>query len=247
MKILDIERMNDNAIADHRKCVQSCRERLQFVLDYSGIPSYNALAKRLGLKRAENLYQILKGNNGISSDLALRINRAFPDIGIGWLKSGCGSPLPVSFSDPDPDPGLHSCMGLSMRTERNEIPLYTDLRFLAEKGGDAEPDRILPFPECLCPEAELATLCRTDALAPRILPGAYILLHRVASDDILYGGIYFVSTRSYQLCRIVRQDEATDRLRLLSTNPEEYGELVISRADILSLFHVCGTFHRLND
>ena len=226
MKILDIERMNDNAIADHRKCVQSCRERLQFVLDYSGIPSYNALARKLGLKRAENLYQILKGNNGISSDLAFRINRAFPDIGIGWLKSGCGSPLPPSLS---------------------EIPLYTDLRFLAEKGGDAEPDRILPFPECLCPEAELATLCRTDALAPRILPGAYILLHRVASDDILYGGIYFVSTRSYQLCRIVRQDEATDRLRLLSTNPEEYGELVIARTDILSLFHVCGTFHRMND
>ena len=132
-----------------------------------------------------------------------------------------------------------------MRTERNEIPLYTDLRFLAD--GDDEPDRILPFPVCLCPEAELATLCRTDALAPRILPGAYILLHRVASDDILYGGIYFISTRSYQLCRIVRQAETADRLRLLSTNPEEYGELVIARTDILSLFHVCGTFHRMND
>ena len=241
MKILDIERMNDNAIADHRKCVQSCRERLQFVLDYSGIPSYNALAKRLGLKRAENLYQILKGNNGISNDLARRINSAFPDIGIGWLKSGCGSPLPSSLSEPN------MCMGLSMQAERNEIPLYTDLRFLADGDGDTEPDRILPFPVCLCPEAELATLCRTDALAPRILPGAYILLHRVASDDILYGGIYFISTKSYQLCRIVRQDEATDRLRLLSTNPEEYGELVIARTDILSLFHVCGTFHRMND
>lgn len=243
MKILDIERMNDNAIADHRKCVQSCRERLQFVLDYSGIPSYNALAKRLGLKRAENLYQILKGNNGISSDLALRINRAFPDIGIGWLKSGCGSPLPLS----PPEPGGCMGMGMSMRAERNEIPLYADLRFLVAGDTDPEPDSMLPFPNCLCPDAELATLCRTDALAPRIMPGAYILLHRVASDDILYGGIYFISTRSYQLCRIVRQDDAPDRLRLLSTHPEKYGELVIPRSDILTLYHVCGTFHRMDD
>ena len=235
--------MNDHAIADYQGGVQSCRERLQFVLDYSGIPSYNALARKLGLKRAENLYQILKGNNGISGDLAFRINRAFPDIGIGWLKSGCGSPLPPSPPEPDGCMG----MGMSMRAERNEIPLYTDLRFLTGGNEDAGPDRILPFPECLCPEAELATLCRTDALAPRIMPGAYILLHEVESDDILYGGIYFISTVSYQLCRIVRQADAPDRLRLLSTHPEEYGELVIPRSDILTLYHVCGTFFRMSD
>lgn len=243
--------MNDNAIADYQKRVQSCRERLQFVLEYSGVPSYNALSKRLGLKRAENLYQILKGNNGISSDLALRINRAFPDIGIGWLKSGCGSPYflqePKPMPELQPEAGTDMGMRLRMGMERNCIPLYLDLRFLESGEDKTQPDRMVPFPCCLCPDADLLTLCRTDALAPRIMPGAYVLLQKVATGDILYGGIYFLATQSYQFCRIVRQAEAPDRLQLLSSKPDKYGELVIPRSDILCIYRVCGMFQPMRD
>ncbi|MCC8062859.1 MAG: hypothetical protein LIO68_06420 [Rikenellaceae bacterium] len=44
-------------------------ERLSEVIGYSGL-SVNAFAKAIGLKRGENLYQIKRGNNGISTKLA---------------------------------------------------------------------------------------------------------------------------------------------------------------------------------
>jgi len=43
--------------------------RLKKVIDWSGL-SVNSFAKSIGLKRAENLYQIKKGNNSISKDLS---------------------------------------------------------------------------------------------------------------------------------------------------------------------------------
>ena len=62
-------------------------ERLSEVIDYSGL-SVNAFAKAIGLKRGENLYQIKKGNNGISPNLAKRINQVLPCFSVAWLISG---------------------------------------------------------------------------------------------------------------------------------------------------------------
>ena len=64
-------------------------ERLSEVIEYSGL-SVNAFAKAIGLKRGENLYQIKRGNNGISTKLAKRINRVFPRFPVAWLIFGEG-------------------------------------------------------------------------------------------------------------------------------------------------------------
>ncbi len=68
--------------------------RLQAVIDHSGIPSINAFALHIGLRRGENLYQIKKGNNAISLRLAERVCRHYPEISLGWLLSGEGKMLP---------------------------------------------------------------------------------------------------------------------------------------------------------
>ena len=62
-------------------------KRLEQIIDESGL-SVNAFARRIGLPRGENLYQIRRGNNGISRDLALRIHACFPQYGIGWIITG---------------------------------------------------------------------------------------------------------------------------------------------------------------
>lgn len=62
-------------------------KRLEQIIDESGV-SVNALAHHIGLPRGENLYQIRRGNNGISRDLALRIHEHFPQYGIGWILTG---------------------------------------------------------------------------------------------------------------------------------------------------------------
>ena len=65
-------------------------KRLEQIIDESGL-SVNAF----GLPRGENLYQIRRGNNGISRDLALRIHACFPQYGIGWIITGEKDTPPV--------------------------------------------------------------------------------------------------------------------------------------------------------
>ena len=51
----------------------------------------NAFARHIGLPRAENLYQIKRGNNGISNRLAARIAGVYNEISLSWLLTGRGA------------------------------------------------------------------------------------------------------------------------------------------------------------
>ena len=51
----------------------------------------NYFARYIGLPYGENLYQIKRGNNGISRDVAERIVRKFPEISKAWILTGEGS------------------------------------------------------------------------------------------------------------------------------------------------------------
>lgn len=80
-------------------------ERLVVIIKQSSM-STNAFARHIGLPRGENLYQIKRGNNGISIDLADRICKKFPQINKLWLLTGEGKmllsdvhvPVPISIS-----------------------------------------------------------------------------------------------------------------------------------------------------
>src|SRR5690606_30886907 len=63
--------------------------RLKKVIDWSGL-STNAFAQTIGLKRAENLYQIKKGNYSISKELADKITSKYDNINKLWLLTGEG-------------------------------------------------------------------------------------------------------------------------------------------------------------
>lgn len=67
-------------------------ERIEAVVKRSGM-TVNGFAKHIGLQRGENLYQIKRGNNGISVDVANRICERFPDINKLWLLTGDGEML----------------------------------------------------------------------------------------------------------------------------------------------------------
>ena len=65
-------------------------ERIECVIRWTNL-TINAFAKHIGLPRAENLYQIKRGNNGISGRLADRIAETFPQISRTWLLTGDGT------------------------------------------------------------------------------------------------------------------------------------------------------------
>lgn len=66
--------------------------RISQVVLLSG-KTVNAFAKYIGLTRGENLYQIKRGNNGISKDVADRICAKFPQVSKLWLLTGEGQML----------------------------------------------------------------------------------------------------------------------------------------------------------
>ncbi len=64
-------------------------ERIDAVIKFAGMTT-NGFAKHIGLPRGENLYQIKRGNNGVSLDVAARICQHFPSIDKLWLLTGEG-------------------------------------------------------------------------------------------------------------------------------------------------------------
>lgn len=67
-------------------------ERLCKVIEHSGL-SVNAFARAIGLSCGETLYQIRRGNNGISPNVAKRIHQKYPGFSLAWLMFGCGESL----------------------------------------------------------------------------------------------------------------------------------------------------------
>lgn len=74
-------------------------ERIEAVIKMAQMTT-NGFARHIGLPRGENLYQIKRGNNGVSQDIANRIVAKFPEINKLWLLTGegqmtCGAPTGI--------------------------------------------------------------------------------------------------------------------------------------------------------
>ena len=212
--------------------VLSPGDRIRFVQKHAGMPSINALARSLDLKRSENLYQILKGNNGISKDLACRIAKCFPWFSITWLTTGIGEP----FREPE--------LSRTVSPSTQQLPLYTALDFLPD-GTLRETDNMLTIETALCPSAELVTICRDDAMEPRLLPGAYLFLAPCTIEAVVFGRFYLIVTESYRLCRIIRRSDEKEHMRLVSLRPERYDDILLPQKDIRALYRICGSFQQM--
>lgn len=78
---------------------QNSWERIEAVIKMAQMTT-NSFARHIGLPRGENLYQIKRGNNGVSQDVANRIIKKFPEISKLWLMTGegqmfCGAPIGI--------------------------------------------------------------------------------------------------------------------------------------------------------
>lgn len=71
-------------------------ERITEVKNFSGL-SFNKLAKEIGLKSVQTLYDIRDGKHGISKDVAEKIQAKYLNINIAWLLAGEGEMLNPSI------------------------------------------------------------------------------------------------------------------------------------------------------
>jgi len=187
--------------------------RLREVIEESGM-SVNAFALHIGLPRSENLYQIKKGNHGISKALAEQINRFYPSFSVGWLLSGdAGAKLP-----PDAD-------HIELRNDSlKRFPVYSRIK------NGTKPIYHLYLSERLSNDAGQAVINNDESLAPRIPVGALVFLKQ--SEKLIFGKYYLFQTPEMDLIRKVSGSPNPDEIRLSTEDGETYDDIVLSPAEI---------------
>lgn len=194
--------------------------RIEAVIKWANM-STNYFARHIGLARGENLYQIKRGNNGISFDVADRIVEKFPQIDKLWLLTGEGQ----MFTD--------------RLTRGPQIPYYqVDPEQSIRQIDELEPECnvILPMVgDCDC------AMCYTGrAMGSVVPPGTVVLLKAVDMDEIIPGGEYVVVSRKFVTLRIVRVVEGEEKLRLVAGDRENYDDMLLNVSDVIAVYKVKG-------
>jgi hypothetical protein len=181
--------------------------------------SVNSFALSVGLSRGENLYQIKRGNNGISRELAAMIAARYPQISRGWLLTGEGD------------------MFIDETLRRSSIPFYdADIeKYVASPARFTSRGYIsLPGVE----DAEFGAIYHGRAMGEAIPAGATVLVRRVDIGGLVPGGDYVVVTGEFTMLRRVRREASSEVLRLLPLDTDNFDEIRVPAADVSELYLV---------
>ncbi len=195
-------------------------QRVEAVIKWANM-STNYFARHIGLARGENLYQIKRGNNGVSLDVADRIVAKFPQIDKLWLLTGEGQ----MFADE--------------QLRGAQIPIYTtdvELRIASVDQLETSGYLIIPqFSDC-----DLAMFYTGRAMGEVVPAGAMVILKAVDRDAIIPGGEYVIISRKIVTLRIVRATDEEGKIRLVAGDRENFDDIVMNISDIVSVYKVKG-------
>jgi hypothetical protein len=195
-------------------------QRIEAVINWANM-STNYFARHIGLARGENLYQIKRGNNGISLDVAERIVAHFPQVDKLWLLTGEGQ----MFSD--------------QRLRGAQIPYYNkDVeQHIAEYEG-LQSDEVFIVPAV--GDCDLAMRYEGRAMGASVPSGSVVLLKAVDRDAIIPGEEYVIVSRKIVTLRKVRAAAREGALRLVAGDSENFDDIVLDVSDIKAVYKVKG-------
>lgn len=104
-----------------------CWQRIEAVIVWAKM-STNGFARHIGLARGENLYQIKRGNNGISLDVAERICAKFPQIDKLWLLAGDGQMFTREHKESVEIARYKQALDEALERKKIQQKVITDLR-----------------------------------------------------------------------------------------------------------------------
>ena len=193
-------------------------QRLEAVINWANM-SANFFAHHIGLSRGENLYQIKRGNNGISLNLAQRIVDHFPQVSKLWLLTGEGDMLN--------DEARRGTL----------VPFYrADVERSIRQVGELEAECKLLLPEST--GCDLAMVYMGNAMGRQLPLGTIVFLKRVEPDCLIPGKEYLVCSKQFDALRVVRTGQ-DGRLRLVAGDKMNYDDLELAREEIEALYLVC--------
>lgn len=206
-------------------------QRLEQLIKWTGM-STNAFALSIGLKRSENLYQIKRGNFGISKELARLIIAKYPMINRSWLLSGDGDMFIDALICNPKEMNLESIHGtipffqadiINVALDRqNQVPLY---------------NMVLP----MFKGASFAAPCHGTSMEPAIPHGSTVVVREVDINAVLPGEIFLAVTPDFVVLRRVRYVEGDEcSFRLIAENREQFDDIIIKRDAINKIYLVTG-------
>lgn len=183
--------------------------------------STNYFARYIGLPRGENLYQIKRGNNGISRDVANKIVEKFPQIDKLWVLTGEGQMfvsneqrgLQIPYYNIDVEQGVLLC------------------EHLKEEAGLLIP----PIGSC-----DFAMRYEGRAMGALLPAGSVVLLRVVDRDAIIPGGEYVIVSRKIVTLRIVRSGPEKGQWRLVAGDKDNFDDIVLKNSEIEKVYRVVG-------
>lgn len=191
-------------------------ERLECVIRWAQM-TINGFGVHIGLPRAENLYQIKAGKNGISRALGSRIVEHFPEISLGWLLSGEGDMF-------------------GRREDVRSVPFYDgDLSSCLVQRREGEPDSVFVVPTVV--DCDIAIRSCDDAMAGEVVVGSILFLKKIDPEAIISGGLYVIVCPNYVLLRRVRVVD--ERLRLEPAN-KDYDVIEVDARQVETIYRVKG-------
>ncbi len=184
--------------------------------------STNHFARHIGLMRGENLYQIKRGNNGISRRLAEMIVSTFPEVNLIWLLTGSGEML----KERDEKSSQIDYYGVDVECDIRQIEIL-------------ECTSKLMLPRSI--DADFAVDYRGGAMNPSIPTNSVVLLKRVTPEMIIPGMEYLVVTHSIVALRSIRHlnsESPNGVLRLTAHQSRQYDDIFIETQQIEQLYRV---------
>ncbi len=170
----------------------------------------NYFARYIGLPRGENLYQIKRGNNGISRDVADKIVSKFPQIDKLWVLTGEGQ----MFAAPE----LRGATIPYYNADVEQAVLLRD-RLAADTG--------FVLPQVV--ECDFAMRYEGRAMGAALPAGAIIPVAE-----------YVIISRKIVTLRIVRTGAQAGEFRLVAGDKENFDDIVLKAKDIEAVYKVVG-------
>ena len=195
-------------------------DRLSQVVEESGL-TLHSFAMAIGLLRSETLYQIRRGQIGISNKVADSIIAAYPQYNKAWLLTGFGN----KYADPS--------------SAKGHIPFYNCNLSQIINIDNIEPESYIFLP--MASSADFAIIYHGEDMMPSIPSGTVLLLSKCDPRAVVYGNEYVVVTEKFVTLRRVRNqqsDTLEPRFRLEADNPDRFDSVTVCVADVLAVYAV---------
>lgn len=195
-------------------------ERIYAIITWANMTT-NYFARYIGLPYGENLYQIKRGNNGISRDVAERIVARFPEISKAWILTGEGS------------------MFASNSSGALQIPFYNcDIETSLRNIDSIKPSSVMFIPQL--GHCDMAMVYNGQAMGHATPPGTVVIIKKTDPDAIILGDEYVVVCEKFVTLRKLRAAETRSDIKLVAGDRKHFDDMTVAVADIEALYHVEG-------